>query len=195
MVKALQKGRSAAIKYADVEPVSEDIVEKTLPHIKSQQIRDMVQVQRFICGRPQDVHNMRLCDIEQSGEVWRYVPFAHKTKWRGKIRELPIGPRAQQILQPYLDWCKDDPTQFVFPRPNVKRYQNHYANAIAAACKKAGVPPWTPNQLRHAGGTEVRNKFGLEYAQAVLGHSNAQTTEIYAKVSFDKAAEVAREIG
>jgi len=63
------------------------------------------------------------------------------------------------------------------------------------AVKKAGVPHWTPNQLRHAGGTEVREKFGLEYAQAVLGHSSMNTTEIYAKVSFEKAAKVAKEIG
>jgi site-specific recombinase XerD len=49
--------------------------------------------------------------------------------------------------------------------------------------------------LRHAGGTEVRDKFGVEYAQAVLGHANIKTTEIYAKVMFEKAAQVAKEIG
>jgi hypothetical protein len=37
--------------------------------------------------------------------------------------------------------------------------------------------------------------YGLEYAQAVLGHSSARTIEIYAKASFEKAAKVAREIG
>jgi site-specific recombinase XerC len=43
--------------------------------------------------------------------------------------------------------------------------------------------------------TEVRNKFGLDAAQVCLGHANAKTTEIYAEVDFEKAAEVAREIG
>ena len=108
---------------------------------------------------------------------------------------LPIGPRAQKILLPYLERCKDNPKQFIFPPPKAKDYNQHYGNAIATACKKAGVPKWTPNQLRHAGGTEVRNKFGLDYAQAVLGHSSAKMTEIYAKASFEKAAKVAMEIG
>jgi integrase len=137
---------------------------------------------------------MRFCDIERTGDVWKYTPFTHKTKKRGHIRELPIGPRAQQILLPYLDRCESS-EQFVFPRKKGKCYWIPYNNAIKAACKRAGVPRWTPNQLRHAGGTEVRDKFGLEYAQAVLGHANAKTTEIYAKVSFEKAAKVAREIG
>ena len=195
MVKMLQKGRTAAVEYEDIQPVDDVIVEKTLPHFKSQQIRDMVQVQQRICGRPQDIHNMRPCDIDRSGEIWKYTPFTHKTKYRGKTRVIPIGPRAQQILAPYLERCKDDPKQFVFPRPKAKGYNQHYENAIATACKKAGVPKWTPNQLRHAGGTKVRDKFGLDYAQAILGHSSAKITEIYAKASFEKAAEVAKEIG
>ena len=195
MVKNLQVGKTSAIEYADIEPVNDDIVEKTLPHVKSQQIRDMIKVQRFISGRPQDIHNMRACDIDMSGEIWKYVPYTHKTKYRGKVRMLPIGPKAQQILLPYIERCGEDMEQFVFPRPKAKGYDRHYSNAIAAACNKAGVPVWTPNQLRHAGGTEVRDKFGLEYAQAVLGHSNMKTTEIYAKASFEKAAKVAKEIG
>jgi len=35
----------------------------------------------------------------------------------------------------------------------------------------------------------------LDYAQATLGHSNAKTTEIYAKVSSEKAEKVAKETG
>src|SRR5262249_41252323 len=32
------------------------------------------------------------------------------------------------------------------------------------------VPRWHPNQLRHAHGTNVRHRFGLEAAQVALGH-------------------------
>ena len=41
----------------------------------------------------------------------------------------------------------------------------------------------------------VREQFGLEHTQAVLGHSKANMTEHYAKASRAKAAEVARKIG
>jgi len=194
MVKSLQKGRTSAIEYDDIQPVEDEVVEKTLQHIKSPQIRDMIKVQRLISGRPQDIHNMRVCDIDRSGEVWRYTPYTHKTKYRGKVRMLAIGPRAQLILCQYIAQCTD-PEQFVFPRPKAKYYDRWYGSAITRACKKAGVPEWAPNQLRHAGATEIRDKFGLEYAQVSLGHSSAKITEIYAKASFEKAVKVAKELG
>jgi len=194
-MKMLQKGRSAAKENAPVQAVDDEIVEKTLPHINPPDVQDMVRVQRLIAGRPQDVYNMRFCDIDTSGEIWKYTPFTHKTKKKGKTRALPIGPKAQAILKKYFDQCADM-EQFVFLKPKGKPYTaGCYGKKIADACKQAGVPHWSPNQLRHRGGTEVREKFGLDAAQAVMGHSSASTTEIYAKVSYEKAAKVAKEIG
>jgi integrase len=37
-----------------------------------------------------------------------------------------------------------------------------YNRAIARACKRAGVPLWSVNRLRHLAATEVRRKHGLE---------------------------------
>jgi integrase len=101
MVRSLQQGRSAAIDYEDVQPVNDDVVEKTLQYIKSPQICDMIRLQRLIGGRPQDIRNMRFCDMDRSSEIWKYTPYTHKSAHRGKKRELSIGPKAQQILQKY----------------------------------------------------------------------------------------------
>lgn len=77
-----------------------------------------------------------------------------------------------------------------------KRYPvQSYRTAIQRACRKAGVSIWSPNQLRHKVGTDIRNEFGLDYAQAVLGHSSAATSEIYAQLNFEKAIEVIEKIG
>jgi site-specific recombinase XerC len=54
---------------------------------------------------------------------------------------------------------------------------------------------WHPNQLRHTVATEVRARFGLEAAQAVLGHAKADVTQGYAERDLSKAAEVMRQIG
>ncbi|MBA3484734.1 MAG: site-specific integrase [Pirellulales bacterium] len=54
---------------------------------------------------------------------------------------------------------------------------------------------WAPNQLRHAAATEVRREFGLEAAQVILGHSQANVTEIYAERDLAKGIEVAKRIG
>ncbi len=57
------------------------------------------------------------------------------------------------------------------------------------------VPDWHPHPLRHAQGTAVRHQFGLEYAQAVLGHANAAVTEIYAERNHAAARQVAAAVG
>ncbi len=54
---------------------------------------------------------------------------------------------------------------------------------------------WRPNQIRHAFGTRVRKAAGLEAAQVTLGHSKADTTQIYAERNESLAAEVAALIG
>lgn len=74
-----------------------------------------------------------------------------------------------------------------------KEYERHtLTNAVAVACVKAGVPHWHPNQLRHLHATEVRRRFGLEAAQAALGHARADVTQVYAERDLALAA---KEIG
>jgi integrase len=54
------------------------------------------------------------------------------------------------------------------------------------------VPKWTPYQIRHLTATVIREALGLEGSQALLGHSDRQMTEHYAKLSENKAIEAAR---
>ena len=231
-VDNLKAGRTKAWESKGVKPVDDETVDRTLPFMPPI-VADMVRVQRLCGMRPQDVRNMRSCDIDRSGEVWRYVPYTHKTEHEGKIRLVAIGPRAQAILMSYLLEKEDTPEAFLFSPKDTVRLRNigkrrkrktlnksgqvqpsqrdrskpgaakhgdkytkdSYKQAIARACEKAGVEKWAPNQLRHSSGTEVRSKYGLDAAQAFLGHANASTTEIYAELDFEKAARVAREIG
>ncbi|MCA9261283.1 MAG: tyrosine-type recombinase/integrase [Planctomycetales bacterium] len=72
---------------------------------------------------------------------------------------------------------------------------NSYRRAIHRACDAAGVPRWSPNRLRHAAATQVRKQFGLEAAQLLLGHAQADVTEIYAERDTARAVEIARIVG
>jgi site-specific recombinase XerC len=54
---------------------------------------------------------------------------------------------------------------------------------------------WSPNQLRHAAGTEVRRQYGLEAAQVILGHAKADVTQVYAERDQALAAEIMQKIG
>ena len=72
---------------------------------------------------------------------------------------------------------------------------NSYRLAIKRACLKAQVPVWRPNQLRHTAATEIRREFGLEAAQAILGHASANITQVYAERDSEKARRIAGEVG
>ena len=97
-------------------------------------------------------------------------------------------------------------------RPPGERYNTGaYANCVRRASDLADrhahkgdpsipveqriVPRWTPNQLRHLKGTEVRRRYGLEGAQVVLGHSKADVSEIYAQRDMSLAAKIMTEVG
>ena len=61
-----------------------------------------------------------------------------------------------------------------------------YTHTIHAACRRAGIPVWGANRLRHTFATEVRRAFGLDAARAVLGHTEGCVTDVY---TFDAVAD------
>ncbi len=49
-------------------------------------------------------------------------------------------------------------------------------------------------QIRHSVATMVRQLHGLEAAQAMLGHSSIEATQIYAEKRLDLAAKIAAKL-
>ncbi len=45
---------------------------------------------------------MRGADIDATGRLWLYRPQRHKTEHHGMRREIPLGPKAQEIVKPFL---------------------------------------------------------------------------------------------
>ncbi len=79
--------------------------------------------------------------------------------------------------------------------PTDKYKPSVISRTVALAAKRAKVEHWHPYQLRHSFATAVRKAFGLEAAQVTLGHSQANTTQIYAERDQTLAARVAAEVG
>jgi integrase len=109
------------------------------------------------------------------------------------------------VLSP---WLRDDPDAYLFqPRESMLARQRtagaagthysptSYGNLIALACKKAGVPPFAPNRLRHACATRYDHAAGLEVASTILGHSDPAVTLIYAEKDLARAAEWVARLG
>lgn len=57
-----------------------------------------------------------------------------------------------------------------------------YRRAIARLCTKAGVPAWSPYQLRHNAATGIAERESIEVARLILGHRDIKTTMRYVKV-------------
>lgn len=60
-----------------------------------------------------------------------------------------------------------------------------YLNAVKRGCEKAGVPVWTPYQLRHLAKDEITRKHGIEVAQVILGHESVDMTTHYGGQDFE----------
>jgi integrase len=186
-VKGLQRGRSLAREKPPVGPVSDEAVEATLPELPAV-VADLVRIQRLTGHRPGELLGMTVEDLDRGDpEVWVHRPQRHKTQHHAKQRTVFIGPKAQAILAPHVVRAGSG---------RIFRYnRDGYRRAITRACDRLGRPRWSPNQLRHAAATAIRDQFSLDHAQASLGHSCASMTEHYAKVAGEKARAVASAVG
>jgi integrase len=117
-VRGLRKGRSAARETRPVKPVPEADVEAIRPFV-ARPVWAMVQLQRITGMRPGEVCRMRTCDLNISWSVWIYTPAGgHKTAHHGHERRIYLGPRAQEVLRP---WLRTNTASYLFsPREAVE---------------------------------------------------------------------------
>ena len=220
-VAGLQAGRSAAKETEDTKPVPDAHVAGVEPFV-NRQVWALIQLQLLTAARGGEVIMLRAVDFETSGKIWTATVCDHKKAYLGKQRTVYFGPRAQAIVRgfmadrpvdAYLFSPRDAererhaqatahrrPGQQKAPRKSRRVLGTHYTSAsyrrcIERACVKAGVPVWTPHRLRHSAGTFIRQEFGIEAAQVMLGHASVGVTQVYAEVNRARALEVAAKIG
>lgn len=116
-----------------------------------------------------------------------------------KVRVVFLSPRAKEVIRAYLDARKDmDDALFVqygrgtkgretlrlTPR-SVERIVKHYA-IKSGISKKV-----TPHVIRHSFATDLlQNGADLRSVQALLGHANIATTQVYTHVTDQHLREV-----
>lgn len=190
-LRPLPYGRSTARETPPRTAVPDDQLDQILAYLKiaprghhlTPQQREarvrsstMIELQLETGMRPGELCSMRVEDIDRDGPMgtWLYHPAEHKTQHRGKVRVIPIFPEAQHLLTRWLT-VKGIKSGPIF---DVRR--DSYTRMVARTCERAGLPHWSPHQLRHAAAVRARRQAGLEAAQALLGHASTRTTEVYA---------------
>ena len=200
-VEGIRKGEDDRLREATpVRPVPDDYFDAVVAAAYPQ-IATMLQIQRLAGMRPDEVTIMRPRDIERSPDLWVYRPESHKLDWCEIKKEILLGPKAQSLLVPWL--VNRDAEAYLFSprevaeasylarkerevtkarksrrkRPPREHYTDDtYRRAVQRICQAIGIPSWSPGRLRHNAGTEVRQAFGVEAAQLVLGHRRPPTT-------------------
>lgn len=191
-----------------VLPVPEATIDATQSHCTSV-LSDMIEFQRLTGCRPSEVCNLRPCDLEMpeaDPPVWFYVPPKHKTEHADKERVAVLTPEAVALVSKYLD---RPTTAFCFsPREHAAKIRKGgrakytgvqfthttYRRAVEWACKRAGIPAWQPNQVRHRWATEVRRQLGLQVTSEGLSHSSTSITEVYAQQSRERLRDLALQL-
>jgi integrase len=81
----------------------------------------MIGLQRLTGMRPQEVCLLRTCDLDMSRPVWVYTPREHKTEHHGRDRRVYFGPRAQEVVRP---WIRTETAEYLFsPREAMDQRQ------------------------------------------------------------------------
>jgi integrase len=198
-VEGLRFGRTKAKEGKKVVPVAETVFRATLPYL-SRQLAAVAELQWWTAMRSGETLALMPAAIDRSGPggCWVYRPSHHKNRHRGHDRTVLIGPQGQAVLTP---WLERAPALLCFRPCEVHHNGGEeytpavYARAVGLAAIAAKVEHWHPHQLRHAAAQRLRAAFGIEAAQAVLGHRHLQMTEVYAAAPLGRAAEAMGRAG
>jgi integrase len=166
-VGGLRAGRSAARETAPVRPVAEPVVALTIPYLRPQ-VAAMVRLQLLTGMRPGEVVVMRGMDLEMTGTVWTYRPGSdagphgkHKTAHRGQSRVIHIGPRAQEVLRP---WLRLNLQEYLFqPREAMEQYR--------AELRRNRKSPLTPSQAKRSPKKKPKRAPGDRYRVISYDHA------------------------
>lgn len=116
-----------------------------------------------------------------------------------KERLVPFGEYAREWLKEYLEKARPklvrgkDPG-FVFLNPMGRPMSRQGVwKVIKKYALKAGLTRVTPHTLRHSFATHMLQRGAdLRYVQAMLGHSDISTTQVYTSVNVQYLKEVHR---
>ncbi len=151
----------------------------------------MIELQLETGMRPGELCSMTVEAIDKTGNrgtggtggpdgIWLYRPDEHKTEHRGKERIVVLFEPARNLITRWLT------TNSIKAGRLFEMRVDSFRTSVQRALKRAGLESFTPQQLRHTMGTEVRREYGLDAAQVLLGHSSARTTEGYAHVRLEE---------
>jgi integrase len=195
LVETLAAGRREEV--AEAEPVEPVPTSAGLHPTKNRRavLVAMIRVQLLTGMRPGELLGLTPADVDRSRDPWRYEAVEYNKMLHKNLKRVVFfGPQAREVLAPLLAECAPDAKVFRFPPWRKKAdwtpvSHKIYRARIADACSAAGVPVWTPNQLRHNKATELMDAYESDAAVgAALGNSPEVARQVYAHRAGESVA-------
>lgn len=123
----LRRGRTDAKESEPVKPVAIETVEATKKYLRPA-IRAIIDFMLATGCRPNEACQLRPCDLDKTNpKCWIFRPVKHKTEHHGHERLVLVGPRAQEVLLPFLTDCPPDAWIFSPSREEDRRHSDRHA--------------------------------------------------------------------
>lgn len=215
-------GRTEAIPIEDIRAAIPYLPEAVAGMILLQLLTGMRPGEVLTVRAGDIVQDGPVVDVDgRSVQLWQYKPQAFKGDHleNTAVQEVVLlGEKCIAVLKPLMARAAG-PESYLFPATRFRRSLSDmavevlggpvrqdpgnrpysidgYCRACKRACKAAKVAAWTPKRIRHTRATELRRLFkDADAAQAVLRHRHISTTERYAHLLLDRAAEVMARVG
>lgn len=183
-LEPLKRGRTAARETEKVRPADPALVEGAIPHM-SRQVAALVRLQLLTGARPGELLGMRAADIDASapGGVWIFRPEEHKNSHRGADRAIYLGPRAQQVIRPFLEGRDPDAPLFSPAEAEAERRE-----AVHARRK-------TPLSCGNRPGTNRRDEPAKEAGDRYTAASYYRAIEYACDAAFPPPPPLGRKPG
>lgn len=140
------------------------------------------------CGqRVEQALNARRDDIDLERKIWT-IPLAHRKIRRGLRKSkrpnaqgphpVPLHPIAVELWRQALDLCTDPSNPYIFPsmdKHGLERRspRDHHtlSKFVHRFCKRVGIKPFTPRDLRHTWTTQAaRWRLDYEIRERIMDH-------------------------
>lgn len=159
-------------------------------------LRDIVRLLLLTGARPGELLRLTTFAIDTSSAPWVARLDEHKSSDSTHApRLIVLGQAAASILDRRLTpFC---PLDWIFPAPKCIHdpiSRDLVQKRLRRTLTRHKLPLFTLYDARRWAATVSRRSEGLEAAQALLGHSRASTTEIYAPPLIEHAVRASQEL-
>lgn len=168
------------------EVLSKDEIKKLIEFSPTEKSKLIIKLLYSTGLRVSELTNLKLKDINlKTREAWV------RSGKGSKDRFFQLPPNLMEDINKYLSTL-DEKEIYLLPGKNKTLTTRNIQKLLLKAAEKAGINKRvTPHKLRHSFATHLLEAgTDIRYIQALLGHSDLSTTQIYTHVSNEQLKKI-----